>query len=73
MIKHHVKEEEQRSEGIFAEAKAAGLDMDGLGERLLARKEELMADIKENGLPTPETRSYRGHELAQGEPVEQAA
>jgi hemerythrin superfamily protein len=68
-IKHHVKEEEKRAEGLFAEAKAAGLDMDDLGARMAARKAELLAEIKKNGLPTPQTRSYTGHELAQGEKI----
>jgi hemerythrin superfamily protein len=73
MIKHHVKEEEKRSEGIFAEAKEAGLDMEGLGERLMQRKQELMEEFQEgDNLPTPETRSYTGHELQQGKPVESA-
>ncbi|WP_309644865.1 hemerythrin domain-containing protein, partial [Phenylobacterium sp.] len=31
MIEHHVKEEEQRVEGMFAQAKKAGLDMEDLG------------------------------------------
>lgn len=69
LIKHHVKEEEMRSEGMFAQARGAGLDMDALGEQLAARKEELMAEIKANGLPTPQTRSFTGHKLAQSEPV----
>lgn len=43
VIKHHVKEEEQRTESTFAQAKAAGLDMVALGEQLAARKEELKA------------------------------
>ena len=73
LIKHHVKEEEKRSEGIFAEAKDAGLDMDALGERMAARKAELLAEIKKNGLPAPQTRSFKGHELEQGEPVSEAA
>jgi hypothetical protein len=73
MIKHHVKEEEKRAEGLFAEAKEAGLDMDALGEQMKARKEELLAEFKKNGLPTPQTRSFSGHELEQGEPVQQAA
>jgi hypothetical protein len=71
MIKHHVKEEEKRSEGLFAEAKDAGLDMDGLGERLMQRKQELMAEFGEgDNLPAPETRSFTGHELQQGKPIE---
>lgn len=42
MIKHHVKEEEQR-DGMFAKAKKADLDLDELGAQLQARKDELMA------------------------------
>ena len=73
MIKHHVKEEEKRSEGLFAEAKEAGLDMDALGERMAARKKELLAEIKQNGIPAPQTRSFKGHELEQGTPIGQEA
>lgn len=40
MIKHHVKEEEQRG-GMFAEAKASDMDLKALGEQMLARKTEL--------------------------------
>ena len=68
-IKHHVKEEEQRSEGLFAQAKAAGVDVDALGARLAARKKELLAQIKSNGLPSPETRSFTGHKVIQKSPV----
>lgn len=42
MIKHHVKEEEQR-DGMFARAKAAGIDLAELGAKLAARKKELFA------------------------------
>jgi hemerythrin superfamily protein len=42
MIKHHVKEEEQR-DGMFAKAKKADLDLDDLGAQMQARKDELMA------------------------------
>ena len=52
-IEHHVQEEEKRLEGLFSQARAAGLDMDELGEQLRARKEELKADIDANGLPQP--------------------
>lgn len=69
-IHHHVKEEEKPAEGLFAQARKAGLDMDELGERLRARKEELMAQIEKNGLPPPETRSFTGHKMRQGAPVE---
>ncbi|PXA95485.1 hemerythrin [Caulobacter sp. D4A] len=43
-IKHHVKEEEQPG-GIFAQAKKGDEDLDAMGERLKARKEELMATM----------------------------
>jgi Hemerythrin HHE cation binding domain len=55
MIEHHVGEEEKRVEGIFSQARAGGLDMDSLGERLTAEKQHLMAAYKKEGLPTPET------------------
>jgi hemerythrin superfamily protein len=42
MIKHHVKEEEQRG-GMFAEAREADMDLVALGEALANRKKELMA------------------------------
>jgi Hemerythrin HHE cation binding domain len=54
MVKHHVKEEEKRSEGMFAQARAAGLDLEDLGDRLAARKKELMAAFKKDGVPKPE-------------------
>lgn len=47
MIKHHVKEEEQR-DGMFAKAKKADLDLETLGEQLSERKQELLKQ-KKNG------------------------
>ncbi len=52
-IEHHVEEEEKRMEGMFSQARKAGLDMDALGEQLLARKTELLATYKSSGLPKP--------------------
>ncbi len=52
-IEHHVKEEEQRLEGLFAQARKAGLDMDELGVKLAARKKQLVAQYEREGLPTP--------------------
>jgi hemerythrin superfamily protein len=72
-IKHHVKEEEQRSEGMFAQAKDAGVDVEALGARLAARKKILLAQFKANGLPSPETRSFTGHKLIQKSPVAASA
>ncbi len=52
-IEHHVKEEEARMEGLFAQARKAGLDMDALGEQMAARKDQLMAAYKAGeALPT---------------------
>ena len=71
MIKHHVKEEEKRSEGLFAQARDAGLDVDALGEQMATRKEELLRDFRDGAdLPPPETRSFSGHKLSQGHPVQ---
>lgn len=68
-IKHHVKEEERASSGMFAQARSANVDLNELGRRLSARKEELKAEIKASGLPTPVTRSMIGASLQRGEPV----
>ena len=53
-IDHHVEEEEKRMEGLFAQAKKAGLDMDALGEQLAQRKSELLAQTESGALPKPE-------------------
>src|SRR5262245_57569472 len=45
MIKHHVREEEQRG-GMFAKARQADLDLKALGGELKARKDELMRRLK---------------------------
>lgn len=68
-IEHHVHEEEMRSEGIFSQARAAGLDMDNLGARMLARKQELMAQFGADGLPSPKTRTFTGRDIEKGAPV----
>ena len=72
-IKHHVKEEEKPGEGVFAQARDGGLDMDALGERMKARKELLLAKFKAEGLPPPTTRSFTGHKLEQGHTIEAKA
>jgi hemerythrin superfamily protein len=53
-IEHHVEEEEKRMEGLFAQARKAGLDMDALGAQLAARKAELTEQFKTSGIPTPQ-------------------
>jgi hypothetical protein len=69
-IEHHVHEEEKRMDGMFSQARAAGLDMAALGDRMKGRKEALLAEFKANGLPSPETRAFTGRTLEQDEPVE---
>ena len=55
-IKHHVHEEEARSEGMFAQAREAGLDMVALRDEMLARKMELAARAKAEPLPEAQLR-----------------
>jgi len=53
-IEHHVEEEERRMEGLFAQARKAGLDIDALGQQLATRKAELTEQFKTSGLPEPQ-------------------
>src|SRR5688500_9118224 len=64
MIEHHVEEEEKRVEGMFAQARAAGVDMEELGERMAAEKADLTADYKRGGAPRPEAPTLSGTNLA---------
>ena len=52
-IEHHVEEEEKRLEGLFSQARKAGLDMDALGEQLAERKAELTRQFEASGIPAP--------------------
>jgi hypothetical protein len=56
-IEHHIEEEEKRMEGLFAQARKAGLDMDALGQQLSARKTELTEQFKSSGIPTPQLKT----------------
>lgn len=53
-IEHHVEEEEKPREGLFAQTRAADIDLKALGEQIATRKEALQQEIKANGLPGPE-------------------
>ena len=69
MIKHHVKEEEQRG-GLFSQARDDDdVDLPKLGAVMAARKKELAATMKSAGIPTPATRSMKGAELKRAKPV----
>lgn len=46
VIKHHVKEEEQRVQGMFCQTPKAGLEMNRLGEQMMAAKRRLLANYK---------------------------
>lgn len=54
-IEHHVKEEEKQHDNMFQQARAADVDLDALGEQMLARKEELKAQAEATGLPPAKT------------------
>ena len=59
-IEHHVEEEEKRMEGMFSQARKAGLDMDALGEQLAQRKAELISTYQKTGVPKPELTTMAG-------------
>ena len=40
-------------EGMFSQARQAGLDMDALGEQMAQRKAKLIATFKATGIPKP--------------------
>ena len=51
MVKHHVKEEEKSTSGIFAQCKKTDVDLVELRNQMMARKKELLAEQKSTGLP----------------------
>jgi hypothetical protein len=55
MIEHHVEEEEKRSEGMFSQARAAGLDMDALADQMRARKRTAMEEFQAGKPAQPTT------------------
>ena len=61
MIEHHVEEEEKRSEGMFSQARAAGLDMDLLADQMRDRKRTAMEEFQA-GKPA-ETRTLAGDDV----------
>jgi hypothetical protein len=50
-IEHHVKEEEQRGDGYFAQVRDSDIDLVVLRDQMLARKQELQAQAEAGGLP----------------------
>jgi hemerythrin superfamily protein len=67
IIKHHVKEEEQRG-GLFTQARKSKTDMVQLRQVMEVRKGELVAQYAK-GIPAPITRSFGKPKVRQGRPV----
>jgi hypothetical protein len=53
-IEHHVDEEEQPHEGMFAKCRDLDVDLKALLEPMLSRKQELQAKAESGGLPPAE-------------------
>jgi hypothetical protein len=48
-IEHHVEEEEMRMEGMFSQARKAGLDMDALGDQVSRARKEACLRARQHG------------------------
>jgi hemerythrin superfamily protein len=55
-IKHHVREEEMPTEGMFAQCRKKEVDLIALRDQMIARKQELMQQAGNGGLPSAELR-----------------
>jgi hypothetical protein len=53
-IEHHVEEEEEPEDGMFAQARKAGVDLVALGQEMITRKQELLQLAETEGLPPAE-------------------
>lgn len=58
-IKHHVKEEEAPSEGMFAQARDTGIDLVALRDQMMARKTELKRQAETSGLPPAQLKAIQ--------------
>ena len=63
LIEHHVKEEEKQRDNLFQQTRAADIDLAALGERLAARKAELMELAETQGLPPAEAATLAHEEI----------
>lgn len=57
-VEHHVREEEKMQDNMFQQARAADVDLNALGEQLLARKKELKAQAETSGLPPAQATTF---------------
>ena len=58
-IRHHVREEEMQSEGMFAQCRKTDVDLVALRDAMLARKQELMAGRGQADLPEAQLTALR--------------
>ncbi|HST35731.1 MAG TPA: hemerythrin domain-containing protein [Allosphingosinicella sp.] len=63
LIEHHVKEEEKERDNLFQQTRAAEIDLEALGAQLQARKDELLAKAKSEGLPPAEAATLAHEEI----------
>ena len=63
LIEHHVKEEEKERDNLFQQTRAADVDLEALGERLAARKAELMKLAENEGLPPAKSATLNHEEV----------
>ena len=63
LIEHHVEEEEKQRDNLFQQTRAADIDLEALGERLAARKAELLAIAEREGLPPAEPATLKHEEV----------
>lgn len=54
LIEHHVKEEERQRDSLFAQARHGNVDLDAVGEQMIARKQELQKLAANGKLPPPQ-------------------
>jgi hypothetical protein len=50
-IEHHVDEEEEEEDGMFALARETDVDLEELRDQLMARKQELLQQVRDGSLP----------------------
>ena len=63
LIEHHVAEEEKQRDNLFQQTRAADVDLEALGERLAARKAELMAQAERGELPPAKPATLQHEEI----------
>ncbi|WP_176595336.1 MULTISPECIES: hemerythrin domain-containing protein [Sphingobium] len=56
-IKHHVREEEMRGEGMFAQCRKTDVDLVQLRDAMMTRKAQLLREAKNGGLPPAKPRA----------------